>query len=411
LYDWADSAFALCVLSAFFPILLKNYYLPPELSAFSTTKLGFANGISGFTAALLCPIFAAIIAQKDTRKNALTIFSILGAAATILLYFVQTGQHFFALLLFIVANIFYRLSIMCHDSLLPAVALPKNRHRVSAIGFSAGYLGCGLVFAVNIFMVSNPSAFGISNSLDASKISILTAGLWWIIFASPLYFAKIHANPRLNNKEKSFVHSFISDLKETFVFAWKSPQIRFFLIAYWFYIDGVHSFVMMAVDYGLSLNFSPKTLMISLLCVQITAFPFAILAGLSANKFGAKKILLISILIYVLITLGAAWIIKKEWQFTLFAIMTGLVQGGIQSVSRSYFSLIIPKDKDTELFGLFNTLGRFAVAAGPILIAGSIILSQKMGFTGNIPQRIGISSLILPFAIGFFLLCKVRSDS
>jgi len=404
-YSWADSAFALCILSAFFPILFKNYYLSPELAADSTARLGFANGISGFIAALLCPVFAVIIAQKDKRKKSLTIFSLLGISVVLLLYFIQDGQYFFAIILFIAANIFYRLSSMCHDSLLSAVALPKNCHRVSAIGFSAGYLGGAIIFGLNILMVSYPSSFGFKDTITAAKLSVLTAGLWWLIFSLPLYFTRIERQP--HNLVADSLNSFLTNLKDTIKFAWKTPKIRIFLIAYWFYIDGVHSFVMMAADYGLSLGFPPGRLMLSLLAVQLTAFPFAILAGLAAHKFGAKKILFISIAIYTAITICSAWIMEKGWQFTLFAIFTGFVQGGIQSVSRSYFSLIIPADKQTELFGLFNMLGRFAVAAGPILIALCTIAAQSYGFSGNIPQRIGITSLVLPFAIGFFLLWRV----
>ena len=389
LYSWADSAFALCVLAAFFPVLLKNYYTTGN----STVALGFANGISGISAAILCPIVASIIARNDLRQKSLTLFSILGAATTVLLYFVQAGQYMPALFLFAVANIFYRLSIMSHDSLLPAVADFKNRHRVSAIGFGAGYLGCTIVFIVSILTISHSGQI---------KHSLLIAGIWWIIFAIPLYTAKVGGRPRLtaiNNWSPA-------DLKQTIAFAWNNPQIRIFLIAYWFYIDGVHSFVMMATDYGLSLGFSQKTLMYSLLIVQLTAFPFAIISGLSAAKFGAKRILLISVFVYTTVTICAAWLMSEEWHFLLFAFLTGLVQGGIQSVSRSYFSLIIPKDKSTELFGLFNTVGRFAVAAGPILIALTVIFAQNLGFSETIPQRIGISSLILPFALGFILLAK-----
>jgi len=406
LYSWADSAFALCILAGFFPILFRNYYLSPELVADSTAKLGFANGISGIIAALLCPVFAAIIAQKDSRQKSLAIFSLLGIFSVILMYFVQIGEHIQALILFIIANIFYRLSNMCHDTLLPAVAIPKNRHRISAIGFSAGYLGGAIIFALNIFMVSNPSFFGFHDTVSAAKFCILIAGLWWFVFSLPIYFSKIPRQPQ--NIENSALNSFWKSLKETAIFAWKKPQIRIFLIAYWFYIDGVHSFVMMAADYGLTLGFSPERLMVSLLVVQLTAFPFAVIAGLAAHKFGAKKILFVSIAIYTAITLSAAWTMNYEWQFTMYSVLIGLVQGGIQAVSRSYFSIIIPQDKQTELFGLFNMIGRFAVATGPLLIAVSIVMAQNLGFEGITPQRIGISSLVLPFTIGFILLFKVK---
>ena len=407
-YSWADSAFALCIMAGFFPVLFRNYYLSPELVADSTAKLGFANGISGIIAALLCPIFAAFIAQKDSRQKSLAIFTLLAVFATILLFFVQGGQYYIALFLFIAANIFYRLCGMCHDSLLPAVAVEKKRHRVSAIGFSAGYLGGAIIFILNIFMVSEPSFFGFDSSVSAAKFCILTAGLWWLVFSLPIFYAKIPRTPARSGDNESAFDSFWKNLKETAVFAWKNPKIRMFLIAYWFYIDGVHSFVMMAADYGLSLGFSPERLMVSLLAVQLTAFPFAVIAGLAAQKFGARKILLSSIAIYAAITLSAAWTMNEEWQFTMFAVLVGLVQGGIQSVSRSYFSLMIPGGKQTELFGLFNMLGRFAVATGPVLIAVCIIIAQNLGFEGKTPQRIGISSLVLPFAIGFILLTRVR---
>lgn len=405
LYDWANTVFALCVMSAFFPILLKQYYLLPENSYTSTEKLGLTNGISGIIIAILSPILAVTIAAKDARKKSLILLSLLGAVSTILIYFVGQGQWVTAVILFALANIGYRLANLSYDALLPAVSSPQNAHNVSSVGFAAGYLGCIVLFSISIFMVSNPAAFGIKNPAEAAKLSILFTGLWWIFFALPLYFAKIPKEPRSDSNFS--IKKCFEDLATISVFAVKQPLIRFFLIAYWFYIDGVHTFVMMAADYGLSLGFSQQTLMTALLCVQVTAFPCAIILGNLAKKFGALKIISFCIFVYIIISLGAGWLMKTEGHFIIFACFVGCVQGAIQALSRSLFSLIIPKDRSTELFGLYNTLGRFAVFAGPVFMVISIIIAQKTGFDTETAKRIGVSSLALLFIIGFLFLIPV----
>ena len=254
-------------------------------------------------------------------------------------------------------------------------------------------------------MVSKPEFFGIKNAAEAAKLSILFTGLWWIFFALPLYFVKIPKEPRTNGDFS--IRKCFKDLIDITIFAMKKPIIRFFLIAYWFYIDGVHTFVMMAADYGLSLGFSQQTLMKALLCVQITAFPCAIFFGILARKIGALRIISFCIFVYILISIGAGWIMKTERDFILFACLIGCVQGSIQALSRSLFSLIIPKDRSTELFGLYNTFGRFAVFAGPIFMVISMIIAQKVGFDMETAKRIGVSSLSLLFITGLLFLIPV----
>jgi UMF1 family MFS transporter len=288
------------------------------------------------------------------------------------------------------------------------VAESEQYDFVSSLGFSIGYLGCGILFLFNLIMLKNPELFGLVSKAQVVKISFLLVSIWWFIFSLPLLFI---VKPRSTTIKIAFVPFVVSGLERLFKIMTeiiKDKNTLLFFIAYFFYIDGVHTIVMMATDFGLSIGIKIDTLMLALLWVQFVAFPAALGFGFLSRKIGAKPIVLIAIGIYILISLGGAWIISTGTHFIIFACITGTAQGAIQALSRSLFANMIPEDKETDYFGFYNMIGKFSVVLGPGLVALCNIIAYYIGFESKNASRFGISILAILFVIGFIILSKVR---
>ena len=372
LYDWANSAFATTVMAGFFPLFFNAYWADPNNPAESTFFLGLANSTYAIIVALMAPFLGAIADQGNSRKKFLIFFGFMGAVFT-------------------AGNIFY-------DSLLLTVA-PRNKlNMVSSLGFSMGYIGGGSLFALNVFMFLKPSFFGISNQSVAIKLSFVSVAVWWILFSIPLI---LYVRDPVINKSVPIRQSISLGFRQLVNTFYQLKQFKItglFLIADWFYIDGVDTIVKMAVDYGMSIGFNSSTLMTALLMVQFIAFPAALGYNWVAMKIGTKEAVMTAIFAYIIITI-LGYFMKSETHFYILAILIGLFQGGIQALSRSLYSRIIPKSHAAEFFGFFNMLGKFAAVIGPLLIGSVTIL------TGS--ARLGILSIIVLFICGAFLLMLV----
>lgn len=403
LYDWANSVFALTVMAAFFPIMFKKVWAIDIGSSMATTYLAYGNSISGIIVAFLSPFLGANIAILGGRKKGLIFWSLLGVISTVFLSFISTGEWLIALSVFVLARIGFQLANFYYDSILIDVSTPKNRHKVSSLGFSFGYLGCGMLFLLNIFMVLYPSSFGLSGKVDAIRVSIFIAAIWWLLFSIPIYKSPI-GRDKVDSRYsvKDSITRFFNSFKSTF----SDRNIAIFLISYWFYIDGVHTIVIMATDFALSIGLPSSKLLIALLVVQVVAFPSALILGRLADKIGAKKVITSAIMGYVVISFTGAMFLETGNQFILFAGLTGVVQGGIQAISRSVFSLIIPKNRSVEMFGIYNTVGRFSVILGPILVGTVNLVLHNIG-VGEDAVRYGFASLSLLFIIGGILFQRV----
>lgn len=384
MYDWANSAYATAVLAGFFPIFFKSYWASELPATESTFKLGMANSIAGVTIVVLAPVLGAIADAGGLRKRFLLFFTILGASMTAGLAFIPYAETTMAVMLFIFASIGFLGSMVFYDSLIITVVDEEGYDLASAFGYALGYLGGGILFAGTVVMTLNPELFGLADDAQAVKLSFFIVGLWWILFAIPLM--KNVPEARIRNKASFFeiILAALTQLKDTFVQIKKLRYVFIFLIAYWLYIDGVDTIVVMAVDYGAALNFPQDSLIIALLITQFVGFPAALLFGILGQKFSAKRAILFAISVYVGVTVFAYWM-DAVHEFYVLAIVIGLVQGGIQSMSRSLYASMIPPDKSAEFFGFYNMIGKFAAIIGPTLVGTVALLSGS--------SRIGILSI------------------
>ncbi len=400
-YDWGNSAYSTTVMAGFFPLFFKEYWADPHNPNQSTFYLGMANSIASIVVASLAPLLGSIADQGSAKKKFLTFFAFLGVIMTGGLWMVSQGNWQMAVLFYVMATIGFASGNVFYDSLLPDLASEERVDVVSSLGFGLGYLGGGLLFLVNVFMYLKPEIFGISDGATAIKLSFLSVAVWWAVFTIPLILFVPEPKNYDSVKIKNAIQMGWVQLIQTFKEIRNMKVVGTFLLAYFFYIDGVDTIIKMAVDYGMSLNFSGERLIISLLIVQFVAFPAALVYGRLASKVGTKTAIMIGIIAYSFITF-LGYFITKTWHFYVLAILIGLFQGGIQALSRSLYTRIIPAEKSAEFFGFYNMLGKFAAIIGPALM-GTISL-----VTGS--ARLGILSILLLFILGAFLLNKVDLD-
>ncbi|MDH4186609.1 MAG: MFS transporter [Nitrospira sp.] len=399
LYDWANSAFATTVMAGFFPIFFKQHWSAGSPSVESTFRLGAANSIASLIIVAAAPIMGAIADRGSAKKRFLMFFAFLGILMTGALYFVSEGNWVMAALFYVCGIIGFSGSNVFYDSLLVSVAGPKKVDFVSALGFALGYLGGGLLFAVNVFMTRRPELFGLSGPEEAVRFSFISVALWWAVFSVPvMVFVKEPEGVREPLKW-DIVKGGIRQLVHTFDEVRKLKLVFMFLAGYWLYIDGVDTIVRMAVDYGLALGFKAEGLVLALLITQFVGFPSAIAFGKIGEKLGPKTGIFIGIGIYTLITIWA-YFMSREIEFYMLAAGIGLVQGGVQSLSRSLYARIVPVNKSAEFFGFYNMLGKFAAVIGPFMVGWVGVAS------GN--SRVGILSLIVLFVAGAALLSRVN---
>ena len=400
-YDWGNSAYSTTVMAGFFPLFFKEYWADPHNPNQSTFYLGMANSIASIVVASLAPLLGSIADQGSAKKKFLTFFAFLGVIMTGGLWMVSQGNWQMAVLFYVMATIGFASGNVFYDSLLPGLASEERVDVVSSLGFGLGYLGGGLLFLVNVFMYLKPEIFGISDGATAIKLSFLSVAVWWAVFTIPLILFVPEPKNYDSVKIKNAIQMGWIQLIQTFKEIRNMKVVGTFLLAYFFYIDGVDTIIKMAVDYGMSLNFSGESLIIALLIVQFVAFPAALVYGRLASKVGIKTAIMIGIIAYSFITF-LGYFITKTWHFYVLAILIGLFQGGIQALSRSLYTRIIPAEKSAEFFGFYNMLGKFAAIIGPTLM-GTISL-----VTGS--ARLGILSILLLFILGAFLLNKVDLD-
>ncbi len=414
IYDWANSAFATTVMSGFFPIFFKQYWSFGVDVNTSTARLGLGNAAAGLVVAMLAPVLGAIADRGGTRKKMLVFFAYLGVLSTALLYLVEKGMWQAALFIYAMGIIGFSGSNIFYDSLLPDVSDDHNMDFVSGAGYALGYLGGGILFVFNTVMVSSPELFHIPDAATAVKLSFLTVALWWGGFT--LFTLKwIKDEPRPDSKSGiALVSDAFKELKTTFLKIRRMKPVFLFLLAYWFYIDGVGTIIRMAVDYGISLGFDSTELIKALIIVQFVGFPAALVFGKLGQWWDTKKSIYLGIGIYMVITVIGATINEKS-DFYLLAILVGLSQGGIQALSRSYYARLIPKNQPAEFFGFYNMMGKFAAILGPMIVglAGLFFRNllmpvsptpQQMESVGRMASRLGISSIMILFIAGAVLL-------
>lgn len=401
IYDWANSAFATTVMAGFFPVFFKHYWNADVAVTESTFRLGLANSMASLLIVLTAPLLGAIGDYLGRRKRMLMGFAFLGLLMTGGLYLVGEGEWQLAATVYVLAVFGFSGSNIFYDSLLPFVSSRDDLDRTSALGFSLGYLGGGLLLGLNVLMTLKPQWFGLTDAAMAVRLSFVMVALWWLVFSLPLMVLVPEPENHPHGVTPRVLGIGFRRIGDTLRKIRRLRPVWLFLVAYWLYIDGVGTIVRMAVDYGLSLGFEQKSLILALLITQFTGFPAALLFGWIGSRFGPRAGIFLALLIYTVVTLyGAMMDSVKDFYLLAFAI--GLAQGGIQALSRSLYARMIPKGHTAEFFGFYNLLGKFAAILGPLMIG----LVGAM--TGS--PRAGILSLLVLFMAGAMLLIRVNPD-
>ena len=420
MYDWANSAFATTVMAGFFPIFFKDYWSVGADVNVSTAQLGVANSIASLIVALMAPILGAIADKGSAKKKFLIFFAYLGALMTAGLFLVEQGDWAMAIFVYIMGIIGFSGANIFYDALLPSVTHEKNIDRVSGLGFGMGYLGGGILFALNVAMTLSPDTFGLADAGQAVRFSFLSVAIWWGLFTLFTIFWVEEKKPTGTLGGIAVIKAGFQQYLDTWKKIRHLQTVSIFLLAYWFYIDGVDTIIRMAVDYGMSIGFESTDLIIALLITQFVGFPAAIIFGRLGEKWGVRKSIYLGIFSYIIITFWGV-LMTKPIEFYSLAIAIGMVQGGIQALSRSYYSRLIPKGQEGEFYGFYNMLGKFAAILGPLLIGvvgltikgtlGPLASTPEQHLAiGQIASRWGIGSVVILFVIGAILFKFVDEE-
>ncbi len=420
-YDWANSAFVCTVMAVFFPIFFKQYWSAGVDVNMSTAQLGLGNSLASLAVALMAPILGAIADKGSARKRFLIFFAYLGVLATAALFLVTKGQWALAILAYSAGVIGFSGANVFYDALLPTVADEDRIDSISCLGYSLGYLGGGLLLAVNVYMTMKPALFGLADAGQAVRWSFLSVALWWGLFtvltilwvpeAKTAAAAKAGESP-VTAGFRQFIATFkkIRNLKTVFLF----------LLAYWLYIDGVDTIIRMAVDYGMSIGFKSNDLVLALLITQFVGFPSALIFGRLGKWWGVRKSIFLAIGIYIGVSFWGV-MISNQMEFYVLAVVVGLVQGGIQALSRSYYSRLIPLDQAGEFYGFYNMMGKFAAIIGPALMALSGLVARRLLMppsptpeiiesVGRLASRWSIGSVAILFVAGGLIFFFVDEE-
>jgi UMF1 family MFS transporter len=401
MYDWANSAFATTIITAIFPVYFTSVAAADLSPAEATRRLAMATTIALTISAVLAPVLGAVADYAPVKKRLLGLFMAIGALASGALFFIQRGDWQMAALFFGIGNIGFAASLAFYDSLLPHVASEDEIDRVSTAGYAIGYLGGGLLLALNVAWIISPSTFGLPDAALASRLSFLSVALWWPLFSIPLLRrvpepAIARTGPA--QSAATLVATAFRSLGQTLRDLRRYRNAFLLLIAYVVYSDGINTIIRMATSYGTEIGLKQSALITAILLVQFVGIPFAFLFGMLAGRIGAKASVFIALGVYSLISV-MGYFMKTERDFYVLALMVAAVQGGSQALSRSLFASMIPRDRSSEFFGFFSVFEKFGAIAGPA------VFGLISAITGS--SRGAILSVIIFFVIGAVLLALV----
>jgi UMF1 family MFS transporter len=402
MYDWASSAYSIIITTAIFPIYFKSVADNAGVNqADSTAYLGYTISISTFILALLGPILGTLADYKGMKGKFFRFFFFMGTLSTAALLFVPSDNWLLLLIVYTLTSLGARGANVFYDAYIVDVTENDRMDDISAKGYALGYVGSVIpfVFCIAVIILSQMGLIPVSVTV-ASRIAFLITALWWFSFTIPM-FKNVKQKYWVEREPRVIVNS-IRRLGKTFKEIKKYRTIFLFLLSYFFYIDGVGTIISMSTAYGTDLGLGSTELIIALLAVQIVAAPFAMLFGKLANRFGARKMIFTGIIIYMIVCIYAMFL-RTIVDFWVLAMLVATAQGGIQSLSRSYFAQMVPKEKVNEFFGFYNIFGRFASVSGPILVGLTTQLTSSSAF--------GVFSLVILFVIGFVVLLFVPNSS
>ncbi len=392
LYDVGNSAFIMLV-STIIPIYFN--YLAANAGISEVDYLaywGYAASVATVIVALIGPVLGTLADTENFKKPIFTITMMVGVFGCIALSFPTSWIVFLAI--FVIAKVGCNASLIFYDAMLVDVTTEERMDTVSSHGYAWGYIGSCVPFIVSLVFVLMYDKFGITMS-TAMAIAFCINAIWWLLVTIP--FLKSY-------KQENYVALPEKPIKESFVRLWHTlkdvktqKNIFVYLIAYFFFIDGVSTIISMATAYGSSLGLDSTGLLLALLVTQIVAFPCALIFSKLSKKYATDSLIKVCILAYTAIGLFAIQL-DKQWEFWLLAVCVGMFQGAIQALARSYFAKIIPAEKSGEYFGIYDIFGKSASFMGTTLVG---VVAQITG-----KQNIGVAIIALMFIVGYFIFCK-----
>jgi UMF1 family MFS transporter len=403
LYDWANSAFATTVMAAVLPIYFAEVAGRSMPAHEATARWGFASAGALVAAAVLGPLLGALADRLGRRKRLLAACLVVGAAAVAAMGLLPEADWRVLLGLFAGGFVAFAAGNVLYDALLPSVAAPGELDRVSARGFAFGYIGGGVLLAINLLWILMPQRFGLDDAGAAVRVSFLSVAAWWIAFALPL-FRHVPEPPAAGAREP---------LAATLAFPFRRvgrtlaglrgrPELLRFLIAFWLYNDGIGTIIRMATIYGREIGIGRNDLIGALLLVQVLAAPFSLLFGRLARPLGPQRAVALGLAGYVGITL-LGFFMTAPLHFWLLATLVAMFQGGTQALSRSMFASLVPRQHLAEMFGFYSVSEKLAGVAGPLLFG---LAAQAFG-TG----RFAVLTLIPFFVVGGLALLEVDLEA
>ena len=395
-YDWANSAFSAIVAAIILPVFFKSMAESGGVSAVDATAYwGYATSLGTLICAVLAPFLGTLGDFRGMKKKLFTAFMLLGVISTFLLALTNSWQGL--LLFYVLGTLGFSGSCIYYDSFLLDVTDVSRMDRVSSVGYGLGYIGGSTIpLVISLVLIQFGSGFGVPTML-ATKFSFILTAVWWLVFTIPM-LRHVHQKHAIEPDRDMFAHT-LRNMKDTLSMIVKNRSILFFVIAYFFYIDGVGTIIHMATVFGSSCGLDSMDLMVVLLVVQIVAFPFAILYGRLADRFGSRRMILFGIATYIVVCM-LGFNLKEMKDFLLLAVLVGTAQGGIQALSRSFYGKLVPAEHASEYFGFFDVFGKFSAVIGPALFG---VVAQLTGVT-NYGALAVMFMFILGGAIFMFLV-------
>jgi UMF1 family MFS transporter len=403
-YDVANSAWMTTMLQAFSPAFFVPFAASQLPENVARTRFAFATSAMVVAVGLLGPWLGALADYKGRKKAFMAAFLGAGALLTAALFFVREGQWILALTLYGLGNVAVTSTLAFYNALLPSVARPDEVDRVSTAGFALGYLGGGLLFALNIWMMASPATFGLASATQAFQASCVTVAVWWILFSIPLFRHVPEPAPRLDPGEaagESASRIALRRLGATFRELRAHRDAAWLLLAFVVYNDGVNTIIKVGTTFADEIGLPKGPVLLAVLMIQFVGIPFAFAFGMLADRIGAKRSIYLALGVYVVLT-ALAYGLGNVSQFFAFAFAVAMVMGGVQALSRSLFASLIPPHKAGEMFGFFGIFDRFGGALG------TTIFGAVLALTGS--SRPAIASLVVLFVLGAFFLSRVDVD-
>ena len=403
MYDWANSAYYTTIIAAVFPVYFNAVAAKGLESDVALARYGWASTLATLIVALVAPVLGAMADHSAIKKRLLGVFMGIGVVSCFAMFWIMQGDWLYALTLFVIGNVGVAGSIVFYGALLPHLVSSEKLDAVSSAGYAIGYLGGGVLLAINAVMIMKPALFGIPDAETATRLSFVSVGIWWLVFSLPLFLKVPEPRALVGGvAHKMSVADAVRQMIETFKELSRYRQAFWFLLAFLVYNDGIQTMIKVATSYGHSIGIDSGAMIMALLVTQFIGVPAAFGFGMLASRTGAKPAVFLGLAVYAVITILGYYMTTAAHFFAL-AVLVGLVQGGTQALSRSMFASMIPRQKSSEFFAFFGVFERYAGVMGSAVF--SVVVSQ----TGS--GRHAILAVLVFFIAGALLLTRVNVDA